>query len=77
MNLQLLTLEAMKIMEHFFNNMAKKAKKYNALKCAIRVERKFQLDAGFFDGRFRSKVVPSKKKKLIDKKWKFRKELNE
>ena len=57
--------------------MAKKRKKYDAKKIAKSAERECQKEAGFFDGRFRNKVIRSKKKKLLNKKWKFQKELNE
>lgn len=40
----------------------------NKVKKNITVERKNQVEQGFFDGRYRSKAIPNKKKKQA-KEW--------
>jgi hypothetical protein len=57
---------------------AKKKKKQTAFETAKRLQRKLAMQQGFYDGRFRPKVVKDKKKeeekKLARKKIDLRKE---
>jgi hypothetical protein len=45
-----------------------KKKKESSFNAAKRLQRKLAMQAGFYDGRFREKVVKDKKKEL-KKKW--------
>jgi hypothetical protein len=57
---------------------AKKKKKRTSLETAKRLQRKLAMQQGFYDGRFKQKVVKDKKKeeqrKLARKKVNIRKE---
>ena len=48
--------------------MAKKKKKPTALLTAQRLQRKLAIQSGFYDGRFKEKKIPDKKKEA-KKRW--------
>lgn len=48
--------------------MKKRKKKSNAMLVAQRLQRKLAIQEGFYDGRFKEKTIPDKKKEA-SKRW--------
>jgi hypothetical protein len=56
--------------------MGRKKKRIRAIDVARNLQRKIAMQQGYYDGRFKEKVVPDKKKEA-KKKWARKKERSE